>query len=337
MKVFYPKSKDNVSYNIYKSGVVADLTVSKWGAMAKLKPEDLGLGSIPELIKLGHKELMKPEYLEKIRSAGSRFEDYLNHHSYVFPFGSARFVTYEVLEDVLSKAKEAEKEFNEAVEEFLNDYDTRRAEMLTEYREVFKKILEEKEGDEPFAKQLIMMDVENLVSKLSMKYPSRADLESRFNFDFTTFEVGLPGFNQLDNKEAIEKVHLNIEYKAKASKKIDSFLDQVIETLKGRVLEITGHMKKRLDAGNLNQLQIKSFVKFAEDFKKQDFIGMELDQILNSFKDKLAGADKEKLSDEQFKANLAADLNEIEDKVVNQDVSKVLGKYFRRIEMAEEE
>jgi hypothetical protein len=346
MKAYYPKNqKDDLRFNIYKSGVVADLTISEWGARAKLNPEDLGMDSVPELIKLGHKELMKKEYLDDLSSLFSKVKRFLDNHSFVFPFGTARFIPNPMVEEVVQFMEEADKEFRGLLEEFLADYDARRDEMIKEYREVFEKMLVEKYGHDidngvDYSPE-IERDVDELITQLEAKYPSKEELRGKFNIDFVMFEIALPELTKLGSEEAVEKARREAElasiYKKRAVEKIDTFLDNVIGTLKGKVLEITKHMKGRLDAGNLNQVQIKSFVRFANEFKKQDFVGMELDAVIEGFKEKLSNADKESLKDEEFNNKLKADLAEIEDKVINSDKSKILDKYLRRIEVGDGE
>jgi hypothetical protein len=334
MKAYYPKGLNEAKFNIYKTGVIVDLDIHQWGARTKLRPEDLGLDSVPELIKLGHKELMKPEYLKKIRSILIKTERWVLDpaHTYAFPFGNARFVPAALIEDMVKFFTDAEKELKDVLEEFLEkDYDNMKAKMLTEYREVFTKMLAEsgKGNLDP------EREIDKLISRIEAKYPSKNDLRNRFGIDFTMFEISLPEFKETDGAGAMEKVYLNMEYHKKASEKIDGFLDTVIMTLKNRVLEITEHMKGRLAQGNLNQMQIKSFVKFANEFKKQDFIGTDLDKTLDAFKEKLSNADKEDLSNEEFNNKLKADLDVIENEVVNSDKSKILDRYLRRIEVGE--
>jgi len=92
---YHPKSIKN----IYNHGIVVDLTISVWGARAKLKPQDLGFADvdIPELIKLGHKDLMKKAYLSKINSVIGRAWDYLYKHSFAFPSFTTVFKKIQVL------------------------------------------------------------------------------------------------------------------------------------------------------------------------------------------------------------------------------------------------
>ena len=60
---------ESMNFDLYKAGVVADLSFSIWGAATQLKAEDLGLENIPkDKISLGHKRLSKKERLESIWS-----------------------------------------------------------------------------------------------------------------------------------------------------------------------------------------------------------------------------------------------------------------------------
>src|SRR4030042_1509428 len=141
MKNNHVYSNDSLKWNIYKFGIVVDLTISQWGARAKLRPEDLGMADVPELIKLGHKDLMKKEHLASINSWISKATTYLYAHSFSFPFGNSRFVPYTLVEETVKFMSKCKEEFENAVLEMLKDYETNRQEILNEYREIFKDIL----------------------------------------------------------------------------------------------------------------------------------------------------------------------------------------------------
>lgn len=340
-KIYRPNAehKESIKWNIYKSGIVVDLTISQWGAWAKLRSEDLGIKEVPELIHLGHKELMKKEHLAKINSVISRAWSFLYSNSFMFPFGNARFIPFTLVDKVVEKMRDLKKEFEEAVESFVSEFTARRDEMLLEYRTVFTKLLSQtRNGYNP---ESISMAVDNLVNKIDAKYPNVHQLQAKFDFDFVIFEVSVPTFEDTSDEDALDKARINVElagvYKRKVSERIDTFLEDAVSRLKGMIFQTTNHMRKRLEAGNLNQKTIKSFVRFADSFKQLDFVGMDLDRQLDAFKKKISEAEKSELSDEQFKSQLQSEIDDIRKRAVDTDISDILGKYKRRITRPVEE
>lgn len=326
---YHPKSIKN----IYKAGIVVDLTISDWGARAKLKPQDLGFieVDIPEFIKLGHKELMKKEFLAKIDSVVGRAWTYLYGHSFAFPFGNARFVPVTLIDEVINQMEQFKMEYKEVVEEFLANYEQYRAEMFLEYDKAFEEILKTNPDNE--------IDKQDLLRALREKYPTIEKLRKKFGFDFSIFEITTPNFSALSHDEALTKTfeanEMTALYAKKVSEKMDLFLEDVTARLKGWFLSTVSRMKKSMEKGKLTKLQTNAFVRFVENFRKMDFIGFdtEIEAKMEEFSKKLEGVEKSELSDDEFKKTLQSDLVELENKIVDDNV--VLGRFKRYIETEE--
>jgi hypothetical protein len=102
------------------------------------------------------------------------------------------------------------------------------------------------------------------------------------------------------------------------------------------VLESTSHMLKRLTDGNVSLKTVNSFKKFAEEFRNLNFVDYDVEVSLRKLNEKLLTVtSKEDLKDEEFQKKLKKDIEEITDMVTHVDVSKVLGKFKRRISMME--
>jgi len=332
------KNGNGNSWSLYKAGVVADLSVSGWGSAAKLTPQDLGLTHVnDELIKLGKKKLLKKEHRERIDQIDSEARRYLDRNSFQFPFGTARFIPYSRLPEVLKKMEEFKAEFLTAIEEFMELYPKNRAEMISEYEKAFEDILSQhtdiSDEEKREAKRRLLERLEDL-------YPVPEKLKRKFGLDFVIFEIEAPEFKSLDTEEAVDKAKISMEmeqrYREKVSEKIDLFLEDVISKLKSMILESTSHMLKRLTDGNVSLKTVNSFKKFAEEFRNLNFVDYDVEVSLRKLNEKLLTVtSKEDLKDEEFQKKLKKDIEEITDMVTHVDVSKVLGKFKRRISMME--
>jgi len=325
-----------IQLNIYKSGVIVDLSVSSWRAIAKLNPEELGLekSEVPEQIYLGHKQLMKKEFFKEANSIESKAGSWLNQHSWSFPVGQCRFVSYATLPKLLEKMGEAEKNFNEAVGHMVEAYGAKRAEMLEHFSKVFDEMLEKiysgGNGDKEVAKQRLMR-------KLEDKYPTESNLRSKFHFDFVVFEVAPSEFRGLTSAEASDKANTAIgvqnEYREKITQKLDAFSESVINKLQEMVLDVTGKLSQRTKAGTLNMNTVKSFRNWIDKFRQLNFVGLDVDGALDELEKKLSETEQGEMSTKEFMDKLDQDINAIRETASKTDVSSVLHKYRRRIEV----
>jgi hypothetical protein len=328
-----PEDLRKADFNLYKCGVVADLTISKWGAFTKLRPEDLGLKTVPDVVHLGHKELMDGESLKEIDSPGNKAQDFLYSNSYAFPIGFTRFIPYNILEAVLDKMDEYQKERGKAVKTFVSEhYREKREAMMVRWSKAFDEMLEK---TNPGADHSV--EKAKLMQKTEAKYPSETELEAKFGFDFVVFEIANPELKEISGEQAIDKAkvsrELTSQFREKISKRFDVFLDSAGSRLKGMILETTDHMKGLLSSGKINQNTVKAFGNFVQSFKRLDFIGYDRDieKAIADFEVKLNGAGKSDLSDEQFLTQLNKDIDQIKEMASRSDVSEILGKFKRRM------
>lgn len=326
-----------VNLNLYRTGVVADLTFSRWGAKTKLSEEDLGLKDVPEwLIQLGAKRLIPQDKMAKIDSAIAEARGFLAHNSFTFPFGNVVFIPYTRLQKVVEKMHKCEKEFFSGVEEFLAEYGGIREERLKEFDAAFEKILKQRNGS---TQETVVQEKKRLLQKLVEKYPSLPELRKKFGFDFVLFEVNTPEFDSISSEEAVDKARLTQEmeemYRKRVAQKLDLFLEDVISQLKAMILEIVEKLKSRIEKDTVSMASVTSYKKFAEAFRGLDFVDTNIDQAISQLEDKLDKASKSDLDDEKFKAKLAEELDGIKKLADNIDISKVLGKFKRRIRAVE--
>lgn len=318
---------ESMNFDLYKAGVVADLSFSIWGAATQLKSEDLGLENIPkDKISLGHKRLAKKERLESIWSVRNKACTALIQNSFSFPFGSARFVPYARLQDTVDKIKVFEKDFYFEVRKFLEGYEQDRHQMLDEYEVMFEEILSKK-----YSGNVLQLKKEIVLSKLRDKFPLKEDLGKKFKFELDLFEVSSPEFSKLGTDVALGKAEMESLYREKVSQKLDLFLEEVVSRLKDMVLNSVKKMKERTEKDCLSMKTITSFKKFAESFKSMDFVGTEIIQSISQLEEKLDSVSKSDLSNESFKESLNLEIKSLEESVMSVDIDKVLGRFKRNL------
>ena len=330
-----------IELNIYKSGVIVDLSVSVWRAIAKLNPEEVGLekSEVPDQVYLGHKALMKREFFRETKSITFKAGSWLYQHSWSFPVGQCRFVSYATLPKLLEKMREAEVNFNAAVDRMVGEYGPRRAEMIEIFSKMFDEMLEKiyPNGHELSRDSWMAATKRKLMAKLEDKYPTVGNLRSKFRFDFVVFEVAPSEFRGLSTTEAGDKANTAIgvqqEYREKITQKLDAFSESVINKLQEMVLDVTGKLSQRTKAGTLNMNTVKSFRNWIDTFRQLNFVGLDVDGALDDLERKLNETEKGEMTTKEFMDKLDQDINAIRETASRTDVSTVLHKYRRRIEV----
>jgi uncharacterized protein (DUF885 family) len=331
--------KKSVRMDLYKAGVVADLSFSVWGAWAKLKEDDLGLSGVPEdIISLGHKKLAKKENLKEIDTVVHKARNLFKTNSFAFPFGGARFIPYARLQKVVAKMQEAENNFNMHKEVLFKEYPAIKEKMMKEYDEAFEKLLKQKSTS---SDEVIKEQKKKLLARLEDKYPTLSELRNRFAFDFVIFEISDPEFKRVSTDKALNKVlkldAMEKAYREKVSTRLDGFVEEVIASLKKMVLETVKKIQERIDKDTVKMSTIRSFKKFAETFREMDFVDMNIDSVLKALEDKIKDVDKSQLSDEKFKEIFAAQLNAIKEAAEGVDYDKTLGRFKRMLRVEAQE
>jgi len=120
--------------NLFLTGSVLDLDVSKWYARTKIKAADLGIEDSPEVhqvLSLGNHRLIPAEAFEEILKAERAAKRTVDYYSLNFPFvRGARYVPEQRMKDLTERLRAHKESFDEAVEKFVAAYDANKAAML---------------------------------------------------------------------------------------------------------------------------------------------------------------------------------------------------------------
>jgi hypothetical protein len=265
---------------IFKKGHIVDLHIGGMTFRKKLQPKDIGKKKedVPaEVIVLGHKRLIKKTALSEIESIRGKAYSIVEEHSTESWIPKQRFMTKEALPKVLKSLQDLRVDFFKAVEKFVTEYPTLKAEMLAEFPQLASSL-------EPF-------------------YPSPAAVRASFHFDvshYTTSPVTLG-----DDLLAQAK----IEVEEDLMKKIDSFLSDTVKNTHMIFLTELQAVKEKLDGGEkVNAKTIKKIHEMIETAKTKDVAGdTEFLAMLDDFKKKFTvDASKEKSFKDEIKDSLDA-------------------------------
>ncbi len=127
--------------NLYKLGMLFVVKCRYWSCRAGNDPVDLELG--PDRIEaraiasFGTKDLLEPDKTRKVfQQLEKKARHVLEKHSRPFTAANAHFVPWCHVQTVIEQLEAPRSEFDQAVERFLADYPTLRAEWQAQHPEV---------------------------------------------------------------------------------------------------------------------------------------------------------------------------------------------------------
>lgn len=168
--------------NLFLTGSVVDIDAGRWYARTKIRPEDFGITDSPEVAKalsLGNHRLAPAEAFEEIQGIVNRAKRALEFHSLRFSMiQGARYVPSEQMEPLMMKLREARRQYAEALDRFVANYDTVVKDMLPTIRAA---LLDACKGDMEVASQAF--------NRIQSEYPTAAEIRSKFYFKWSIYAV----------------------------------------------------------------------------------------------------------------------------------------------------
>lgn len=149
--------------NLFEKGCLIQLSVSKWGGVKKIDTNKVAQMVESSAWVVATKKLVDPASLKPICKVGNAARTYINSVSLPFPLQGMVFVPKEMISTVDQRLTEFKREFQEAVDDFVNEYDTLRQTATVYLGDLFNEV------DYPvdirtkfsFAWRFIMLDVPN--------------------------------------------------------------------------------------------------------------------------------------------------------------------------------
>ena len=251
--------------DIFQEGLLVDLDISYWSGRKKLSLPELGVkpkdakdaGRFKDLFNLGTKRLIQKERIDDFVYWGNRARTVLDKMSVRFPIGKARYVPQPMLEDLMKALGEIKAEFDEKVAKFLEDYSDLRDKMLDLYEEHADAIWEKHREELPDADGDKF--TERFVTPIALAYPGKGKISSMFNMEWHTYSISAPAIPGVGKDQ---------------TEKINTFLDQVVVSLREEVTKYFEHVAGMIDNDQrFTEKTMKALRSKIQRFRTLNFLG----------------------------------------------------------------
>lgn len=287
--------------SIFTNGVLIDLTICAWTGEKQLTAEDLGLDkkSIPASFKLGKKSLISPKVMQKFGHSDYLVRSLLTSKSFVFPFGSARFLPKKSFDEFNTEFLRLQADYNGFREDLINNYERYKREMRTEFitaaKEAYERITKihgvETLLNSDGSDKSIDVFVNEFLERIERNYPNPETLRKKFSMEFSAFQMELPDLTEAsidDVAEEKEKITLlNDAYQKKMSKQMSAFAENLVKEPRERTNAIIDRIIDNLRNGKRFDVRtVDMMYSMVKDFASLNIIGdFKLETTLNWFKE----------------------------------------------------
>lgn len=170
--------------DLFTQGTLIDFTVHLWRARMQLTAEDLGITETDDVQKafsFGCHRLAPAESFETINAAVRGWQRDIEDHSLAFPLlQGVRYVPDSQVKILQNKLDRHVREFNIAVEEFLDQYDSMMDKMLPVLEQALQEACKTPEA------------ANSAISRICREYPSRQKVAEKFGLGWNFFTISLP-------------------------------------------------------------------------------------------------------------------------------------------------
>lgn len=278
--------------NVFTHGNLVDINVNMWTGQKNLTAEDLGLDeeSLSKAYSLGKKKLIPREVISTFKHFDYKARYELIKHSFPFEFGSARFVPKKVFVKFAEKMEKLIKEFNKAADELERNYPRYRLEMRKEYVEAAHEAYR---INKSLHKGFDMAEndfVNQFLERIEKHYPSAEDIRSRFKLDYVVFRMEIPDISQASYEDITEegdKVRLLEDaYKRNLDKKVNSFVDNVVRSLRSKAYDALIHVAESVRRGKtITTATFNMLNSMIQEYEDMDIVGdQKFKKLLLDFK-----------------------------------------------------
>jgi hypothetical protein len=334
--------------NIFKDGILVDVNVCFWSGAKALTAQDLGLeeDKIAEAYKLGRKMLIPADTIRKFRALESKARHLVEQNSFKFPLGNARFIPRKKFPRVLKALKEYQQKYTDQTDALIINYDKLRKEMLPIYRHAAATAFERQT---PIGVQEFSLEeqehekknfIRNFLYRIRKFYPEAETLRTRFSLNWDVYEIALPrlktGKAEYIADKQIKAEIANGVYREQTQKKIGTFIDEVVGTLRQETVTICDKIIKNIKGGKvIKGRTLKALKDFIDSFSEFNFVGdavveNQLTALKEEFLEKhtTPAISKDVELQEELHRRLSI-LSETASKMT--DINSVTGEYHRKI------
>jgi hypothetical protein len=303
---------------LFTSGTLIDLSISYWRGRKALQPRDLGLRpeDVPAIYSLGKKLLLPKAVIVAFRSIEEKAAYLIESASFSFPIARLRFLPRAKVAEVVAGLEAYRTEFLEQKRHLIREYDNLREQMLRDHPK-YRNALEG-------------------------YYPSRRALERCFDFHWDLFALALPRdlpvvrvtAEKVSREERARQVAAQ-RYQERIKQQVDGFLDDVVQTLRSKTVDLCRHVATKIEKGELiTEATINSVKDWITRFESLNFINDQpvAKQLASLRKTLGTRTAKEYREDEDAASVLGKALTGIVENVSRiADISAITGTYKRRI------
>lgn len=261
---------DQLMQALTRAGVLMDVSVRYWRAAKKLRPEDLGLD--PDVLKhhllsLGHKKLIKVDYLHAFSLIESRAHSLVLSRTFPFLNGVARFMPNRLLGTTLNRLNKMSEEFNAERDKFLANHQQIREEALAGWSKLAA---------------VLTPDPDRLIRTIEAAFPSVGQVRSKFAFNISIFHLKLPEKLDAVATEAGEQAAIIEARNAAADQaareihsKAHDFVAECVQSLRSQAAELCDEMLESMKNGKtgVHQKTLNRLIRFVDEFKGLNFVG----------------------------------------------------------------
>ena len=254
---------------LMSQGVIVKISMSWWRATAPLRAEELGLKFVDKdafsfmkkYVRLGTESLLPPEVISEIKHIESKARENLKEHSFNTVWG--KFVPYTAFAEWQDANNLIKEDFLQAGKNLCDKYDSIVDIVRLEYRkmakDVWSRLYTDSEPNESY--------IQEFVSKIISKIPSRSKIFSSFEYETTYFIIPLPSLIEENVSKAEDIKHerdiknFNVELEKETKRRIqdeyikrkqeyiDGFLESTVTSMRSYVADLCSNILQSIEKG----------------------------------------------------------------------------------------
>lgn len=340
--------------NIFTNGVLVDVNIRAWTGEKQLTAQDLGLPveKMPKAFRLGRKLLVPAEILGQFKRLDHLARTLLLTRSYPFPFGGARFVPKKAFVDFVEEFEELQRQYDAAVKDLIDHYDTYRIEMRSQFLAAAKTaynrlsqlhgydgLLKKDEKGNSTGENLTEDEFVNaFLERIEKSYPTIEKLQEKFSMNYVPFQMELPDLSQATIDDvASEKTKIELlqrGYQSKMRKELESYAHKIVEENRARVQKVVDTLTDNIENNRrFTESSRNMVISMIDNFGRLNIAeDTNLEKGLVAFKRKYMDpnpAKKIRESDE-IQNNMLIDLKKIQLAVKNTEQINALAQAYKQ-------
>jgi len=238
--------RNNWALALMSQGIIVKIALSRWRGIAPLDSTQLGLrfnnndsiNFMKDYVVLGHKNLLPPKIKQEIDHIERKARETLKEYSFNTIWG--KFVPFSAFNEWEKKNNEIKEEYIQIAASIHEKYD----ELIQIIKEEYKKMAKDawlrlyvNQGNptESF--------IEDYVSRIILKIPSRNDLVASFKYEATYFIIPMQSLIEDGTKDVENNIQINTkkivseEYLKRKQELIENFLEVTVIKLRNYISE----------------------------------------------------------------------------------------------------